>query len=63
MTALLGKYKNLSGAVMRARADLVGVFAMAVPDQKTTMLDLTASIDAFRGIGYPFAPGLPRCGP
>jgi len=53
VTALVNSYRNLSTAPSQARSDLLGSVGDATVDQKTSMFDLTAAIDAFRGLGYP----------
>jgi hypothetical protein len=63
VTALLDKYRNALGAPVQVRADLVDYAGGVAPDQKTTIRDIVVAIDAFLGIGYPFAPGPPPCAP
>ena len=62
ITALVDKYRNLWGAVMQARGDLVHFSGGPVPDQRTFVVDVTHALDAFRGFGYPFSPGPRPCG-
>jgi hypothetical protein len=50
VTALLDKFKNLPGALRKARADI----EPALPDQLVNISDVTCGLDAFRGFGYPF---------
>ncbi len=54
VTAVLDKFKNLPGALIKARADLGG----AVPNRIIDMADVMYAIDAFCGLSYPF--GNPR---
>jgi hypothetical protein len=56
VTAVLDKFKNLSGAVAKARAD----FEPEVPDQRVNITDVTFCLDAFLGAAYPF-PGPGEC--
>ena len=51
VTAILDKYKNVEGALIKARADI----EPALPDQKVNMTDVTFALDAFSGLSYPFA--------
>jgi hypothetical protein len=50
VTALLDKFKNLTGAPRKVRCDL----EPAVPDHVINITDVTYSLDAFRGFDYPF---------
>jgi hypothetical protein len=52
VTAVLDKFKNLPGAVIKARADLGG----AIPNRTVDMADAMYALDAFRGFAYPFGP-------
>jgi len=63
VTAVLDKFRNLWGAVMQTRADLVRFSAGYVPDQRTTIADVSFALNAFRGFAYPFSPGPPPCSP
>ncbi|UCC29921.1 MAG: hypothetical protein JSU86_17180 [Phycisphaerales bacterium] len=63
ITALVDKYRNVWGAVMQTRADLVHFSGAPGPDQRTFIIDVTHALDAFRGFAYPFSPGLPPCLP
>ena len=54
VTAILDKFKNLPGAVAKARADI----EPALPDQRINITDVTYCLDGFLGLPYPFpAPG------
>ena len=55
--ALLAKFSNRPGAPTKARADL----EPATPDQKINMSDILRTIDAFRGLPFPFVAAEP-CG-
>ena len=56
VTAILDKFKNLPGAITKARADL----EPTLPDLKINIADVTYCLDAFRGFSYPF-PGPSPC--
>jgi hypothetical protein len=49
VTAVLDKFKNLPGAVMKSRADL----DPNVPEWLVNITDVTAGLDAFLGFTYP----------
>ena len=49
MTAVLDKFKNLTNAVMKARADL----DPNLPEWLVNITDVTACLDAFLGVTYP----------
>ncbi len=53
ITALVNNFQNLPTAPSQARSDLVGSAADALVDQKTMIVDLTAALQAFTGLGYP----------
>ena len=63
VTALIDKYKNVWGAPMQVRADLVDFAGEPIPDQKTTIRDVVVTIEAFLGTDYPFTPGPRPCTP
>ncbi len=55
--AVIGKFRNEPCAPRKARVDLMGVPPNpSCIDLKVTVGDYTATIDAFRGMPYPFAP-------
>ncbi len=56
ITAVVEKFKNLPGAVIKARADLAG----NIPDLVVDFVDISSCVDAFRGDPYPFD-GPPDC--
>jgi hypothetical protein len=60
VTAILDKWKNLPGNVMKVRADIEGSPAgdHRVPDQAINITDVTYCLGAFLGDTYP-APGFP----
>jgi hypothetical protein len=60
VTAVLDKFKNLSGNVMKVRADLEGSPSgdHRIPDQAINITDVTYCLGAFLGDTYP-APGFP----
>lgn len=62
ITALVDKFRNVWGAIMQVRGDLVQFSGGPVPDQRTSIVDITQALDAFRGFTYPFSPGPPPCG-
>jgi hypothetical protein len=49
VAALLSKFRDEAGAIIKARADLVP----NVPDGVANFADVSAGVDAFRGLGYP----------
>jgi hypothetical protein len=49
VTAVLDKFKNLPGAVMKARADL----DPNLPEWLVNITDVTVCLDAFLGLTYP----------
>jgi hypothetical protein len=55
VTAALDKFKNLEGAPTKTRCDI----EPGVPDLVVNITDVTCSLDAFRGQGYPFGPTAP----
>ncbi len=55
VTAIVNKFKNLSGSLPKARADL----EPGVPDQLINIQDVTVNLDAFRGFSYPFSASAP----
>ena len=61
VTAFVNKFKNLPVAVIQARVDSVSATGGAVPDCRTTILDMVYALEAFRGYAYPFSPGPPPC--
>ncbi len=52
VVAILGKFKNLVGAPLKARTDL----EPSLPDLKINITDVTYAIEAFTGEGYAFEP-------
>jgi len=50
-TAILDKFKNDPGALIKARADI----EPALLDHKINITDVSCALDAFRGWSYPFA--------
>ncbi|MGB2985633.1 MAG: hypothetical protein WBE26_07090, partial [Phycisphaerae bacterium] len=50
ITAVVDKFRNLPGAVIKARADLAG----DLPDMLVNFVDISGAVDAFRGVEYPF---------
>jgi hypothetical protein len=63
VTAVLDKFKNLPGNVIKARADLEGSPAgdHRIPDQAINITDVTYCLGAFLGETYP-PPGFPAPG-
>ena len=59
VTALLDKFKNLTGAPIKARCDL----EPSEPDMLINITDVTYGLDAFRGFGYPSAVVPETCPP
>ena len=59
VTAALDKFRNLTGAPIKARCDL----EPHVPDLIINISDVTYVLDAFRGDPYPFTPGPTPCAP
>lgn len=59
VTAALDKFKNLTGAPIKARCD----GEPHVPDLVINISDVTYVLDAFRGDPYPFTPGPDPCAP
>jgi hypothetical protein len=55
VTMILDKFKNLAGALAKARADI----EPALPDLLINMTDVTWAVDAFGGGDYPFSAGAP----
>ncbi len=64
VTAVLDKWKNLPGNLMKARADMEGSPAgdHRVPDQAINITDVTYTLGAFLGQQYP-GPGFPPPSP
>lgn len=50
VAAIVDKFKNVLGAVTKARADM----NPDVPDQEIDFADISLAVDAFRGLPYPF---------
>ena len=50
ITAVVDKFRNLPGALMKPRADL----APKAPDRLIDFVDIPWAVDAFRGLPYPF---------
>ncbi|MGB2986770.1 MAG: C1 family peptidase [Phycisphaerae bacterium] len=56
IAAIVDKFRNLAGALMKARADIVGDSPLGIPDRLANFLDISCIVEAFRGLPYPFAP-------
>lgn len=57
VSALVDKFQNLNCAPIKARCDLVGIPPTdAEVDQIVSILDVTACLQGFQGLPYPFAP-------
>ena len=54
----LGRPPGMGGLPIKARTDMLGVFAGPCPtlDGVITVSEIAAIVDAFGGIGYPFVP-------
>ncbi len=52
VTAILDKFKNANGALLKTRCDI----EPAVPDRRINITDVTYGLDAFRGRTYSFPP-------
>jgi len=61
VVSMVDKYQNSLCAILQSRADLIAIDGGPVPDQRTTMLDIVSTLDAFRGAAYPFSPGPLPC--
>ncbi len=60
VTSVLDKFRNLAGAPIKARCDLVGIPPNdGKLDLVISILDVTAGLNAFVGGAYTFPPGDP----
>jgi len=62
ITAIVDKFKTLASAADTPRTDLVGPGPTGtpnVPEQTTDFRDISADVDAFKGVLFPYATG--RC--
>jgi hypothetical protein len=51
ITIILDKWRNLPGAIRKARADLINSSGLTLtPDHKISMDDVSAAVDCFRGL-------------
>jgi hypothetical protein len=55
VVAVLGKFANRAGAPGKSRADV----EPCIPDFQLNISDVTQVLNAFRGLGFPFRPGMP----
>jgi hypothetical protein len=58
VVAILDKFRNHTGAPLKARTDL----EPSLPDLKINITDVMYAIEAFTGEGYPFEPIGDPCG-